>query len=216
MNRQQISEMLRLQDKLNLIVDPNWLTADFPWHRAIYVEAVEALDHYGWKWWKAAGAYTIGQIQLELVDIWHFAMSHILAIHEGDYEAAATLLHDYFIKLEENPDVYGDIKDVSVHQLFDLLAGSAAIQRQLNGPAFNMLMKHFNLTWDQLYRTYVNKNVLNLFRQANGYKEGTYVKMWNGVEDNVVLEALAVSHPDATPGQLMSLLENQYKLLVAA
>ena len=42
---------------------------------------------------------------------------------------------------------------------------------------------------------YISKNVLNIFRQNNGYKEGTYIKQWpsmlcpdDTVEDNVYLE----------------------------
>ena len=31
------------------------------------------------------------------------------------------------------------------------------------------------------------KNVLNVFRQDHGYKDGSYVKMWNGKEDNEIL-----------------------------
>lgn len=37
---------------------------------------------------------------------------------------------------------------------------------------------------DELYRQYVGKNVLNFFRQDNGYKTGTYIKVWSGREDN--------------------------------
>ena len=33
----------------------------------------------------------------------------------------------------------------------------------------------------------IGKNCLNKFRQDNGYKEGTYIKEWNGREDNVVM-----------------------------
>jgi hypothetical protein len=33
----------------------------------------------------------------------------------------------------------------------------------------------------------VGKNVLNFFRQDNGYKQGSYSKDWNGQEDNEVL-----------------------------
>lgn len=36
-------------------------------------------------------------------------------------------------------------------------------------------------------RYYFGKNVLNKFRQDNGYKEGTYNKIWNGKEDNVAM-----------------------------
>ena len=53
---------------------------------------------------------------------------------------------------------------------------------------------------DELYRQYVGKNVLNFFRQDNGYKEGTYVKQWSGREDNEhlveVMNALDLSKPE--------------------
>jgi dimeric dUTPase (all-alpha-NTP-PPase superfamily) len=212
MNPQHISTMLRMQGQINSKIDPDWLGADYPWHRAMYVEAVEALDLFGWKWWKLKPTADQYQIQLELVDIWHFAMSNILAIHEGDLVAASVAIQEYFDKLEENPDCYGEISTVHTHTLFDLLAGSAALQRQLNGPAFNVLMGRFNLTWDKLYEMYVGKNVLNTFRQDHGYKDGTYQKEWGGVEDNTVLESLMVVNPDASPETLMDLLERHYQI----
>ena len=46
------------------------------------------------------------------------------------------------------------------------------------------LMAATELNFDDLYRAYVGKNVLNFFRQDNGYKEGTYIKTWDGREDN--------------------------------
>ncbi len=53
---------------------------------------------------------------------------------------------------------------------------------------------------DELYRQYVGKNVLNFFRQDNGYKEGTYVKVWEGREDNEhlveVMDALDLTKPE--------------------
>jgi hypothetical protein len=30
----------------------------------------------------------------------------------------------------------------------------------------------------------VGKNVLNFFRQDHGYKDGSYIKVWQGREDN--------------------------------
>jgi len=210
MNRQHIVDMLQMQDKLNCVINPDWITANYPWHRAIYVEAVEALDHYGWKWWKDQQVYSPGQIQLELVDIWHFALSLLLANHDGDVDRTANVVTDYFAALEADPDAFGEITNVQLEQMFDLLAGSAAIQRQLNGPAFNILMKSFGLTWEQLYSMYVGKNLLNLFRQSHGYKGGTYKKIWGGAEDNEVLEALMSKHPDASVDRLNELLEESY------
>ena len=44
-----------------------------------------------------------------------------------------------------------------------------------------------------LYECYIAKNVLNRFRQNNGYKEGTYQKVWNGREDNTVMSEILSS-----------------------
>jgi hypothetical protein len=43
------------------------------------------------------------------------------------------------------------------------------------------------LTFDDLYKRYIGKNALNEFRQLNGYKSGTYIKIWNNREDNEYL-----------------------------
>lgn len=40
---------------------------------------------------------------------------------------------------------------------------------------------------DMLFKLYLGKNTLNAFRQQNGYNNGTYKKVWNGLEDNQVL-----------------------------
>jgi hypothetical protein len=63
----------------------------------------------------------------------------------------------------------------------------------------------------ELYKRYVVKNQLNTFRQDHGYKEGTYVKIWDAVEDNVVAFNIMDEHPDLTPEQLYKKLEAEYK-----
>lgn len=214
MNIDKLETMLVMQDRLNKVINLNWVASDYPWHRAIAVEAVEALEHYGWKWWKAKPEVDKAQIQLELVDIWHFAMSLILGGQGGAIPETTKIIWEYFQKLEDNPDVYGEISTVHTETMFDLLIGSAGIQRQLNGPAFNMLMQRFDLNWDKLYTMYIGKNVLNLFRQANGYKEGTYIKFWGNKEDNEVLAALMERNPSATPDQLMEMLEGYYQAVL--
>jgi len=45
-------------------------------------------------------------------------------------------------------------------------------------------MALIDLDFDLLYRSYVGKNVLNFFRQDHGYKDGSYLKIWDGREDN--------------------------------
>ena len=36
------------------------------------------------------------------------------------------------------------------------------------------------MTYDELFSLYIGKNVLNGFRQNNGYKSGEYRKLWQG------------------------------------
>lgn len=195
----QLEDMLTLQEKLNERVHPQWRTMGFAWGRAIAMEAAELMEHIGWKWWKAAPETDLRQIRLELVDIWHFALS--LFLESG---AGPKSIHDYLTK---PPFSYEHVSNPC--ELVDVLM-SAANQKTFNGPAFERLMEVFGLNWQTLHELYVAKNVLNLFRQDHGYANGTYLKMWGGREDNVVLAELMAANPGATLQELMALLEAAY------
>ena len=60
--------MLELQDAMNSKVNADWRSAGNEWYRAIWMEAGEMLEHYGWKWWKHQEPDTM-QVKLEIVDI---------------------------------------------------------------------------------------------------------------------------------------------------
>lgn len=61
---------------------------------------------------------------------------------------------------------------------------------------------------------YFGKNVLNQFRQDNGYKDGTYIKMWNGKEDNLyMLEIVDELGKDANANNIYEKLDKIYKEL---
>jgi hypothetical protein len=66
------------------------------------------------------------------------------------------------------------------------------------------------LNLDSLYKLYVGKNILNQFRQDHGYKEGTYIKIWNGEEDNVTMQGILERSGDITPEALYVALEEAY------
>ena len=204
-SRDKLIAMLELQDKLNQTVNPDWLHAGYPWHRAIMVEAVEALEHYGWKWWKAQ-APDIAQTRMELVDIFHFILSMGLENAKGDHNKAADTILSVFYDPSSPTD-----RDTL--ELFDLLAGYAA-EGKICIPAFVHLMQELSLSWDDMYRVYVGKNVLNMFRQNHGYKDGTYRKDWDGVEDNIVLADIMFSHPEATPNELYYELRGLYDTML--
>jgi hypothetical protein len=66
------------------------------------------------------------------------------------------------------------------------------------------------LDLETLYRLYVGKNILNQFRQDNGYKEGSYIKVWAGEEDNVVMKKLWEEDANLKPDTLYKELTKIY------
>lgn len=184
-NSAQVQTMLDLQHKLNTIVDADWIAKKFPYLRAAFVESAEALDHYGWKWWKQQTP-NIPQVQIEISDILHFYLSDILLSANGDNKAAQAIMLEE-CQLTTEDVVLGqksyNLAAADTPTLFELLAATS-ILRQRSFPIFQELMLRNGLNWGSLYTAYVSKNILNIFRQSNGYKDGTYKKVWNGLEDN--------------------------------
>jgi hypothetical protein len=66
------------------------------------------------------------------------------------------------------------------------------------------------LNLDALYKLYIGKNILNQFRQDHGYKEGSYIKIWNGEEDNVVMQRVLEENEEVTPDGLYKALKEAY------
>jgi dimeric dUTPase (all-alpha-NTP-PPase superfamily) len=179
----QAETMLTLQAQMNAKVNPDWINAAYPYLRAVVVEGAEAMEHHGWKWWKKQER-DLAQLQMELVDIWHFTLSHMLLLRNGDQQKAlADLLAPDF-----TASIRFDGRDYVLDELdligkMELMIGLAAARR-ISLPLFEALLKDCDMDWKELYCQYVGKNVLNFFRQDNGYKQGTYRKLWGGREDN--------------------------------
>jgi len=175
----QLLVMLEMQDAMNARVNPDWRQAGNAWYRAIWTECAEMLDHYGWKWWKHQQP-DLEQVQLELVDIMHFAMSDYL-LREADSDAVATRIEAEL----SDPRQYQDIR-VAI----ETMAQTTIAQQSMHFSDFASIMVLIDMDFDQLYRTYVGKNVLNFFRQDHGYRDGSYIKVWNDREDNEHLAEL--------------------------
>ena len=200
--KEQILTMLELQDAMNSKVNPDWRNAGSEWYRAIWTECAEMLDHYGWKWWKHQQP-DMDQVKLEIVDIWHFAMSDLL-IKGDSKESVATLIEKELRRPAQSDDIRQAIESLA---LVTLQTHSAHVSE------FASLMACAGLSFDELFRMYVGKNVLNFFRQDHGYKDGSYVKVWNGREDNEHLaDILASLNPDETgfADQVYQQLESAY------
>lgn len=199
MKSDQLNIMLGLQDMMNKKVHPEWQTQNFAWGRAIMVEAVEALEHHGWKWWKKQEP-DMAQVRLELVDIWHFILSHFIEHYQHD--AAETVRARW-----SDGSSYWVERSVQSNLETLIRAGASG---GVHMPSFVALLHQCELDWDELVKLYIAKNVLNMFRQKHGYKDGTYIKNWNGKEDNQVLMQLIEANPSAEPSKLLLLLGKTY------
>ena len=182
----QATTMLTLQAEMNAKVNPQWVQAAYPYLRAVVVEGAEAMEHRGWKWWKKQEC-DLKQLQMELVDIWHFTLSHILLGHGGDQKASLKdlLQSDSADSVQFDGTTYR-IADLDLVGKLELNIGLAAARR-ISLPLFAALLHDCDMDWNELYCQYVGKNVLNFFRQDHGYKQGTYRKLWSGREDNAHL-----------------------------
>nr|WP_297347571.1 dUTP diphosphatase [uncultured Glaciecola sp.] len=181
----QLNTMLNLQDGMNKKVNPQWLTAGYSYLRAAMIESVEAIEHHGWKWWKAQ-KLDLPQVQMELVDIWHFALSHIIIQHNGDIDSASSAIAKAL--LESHTEVTFDGNKINFSKAtlvenLELMAG-LCVAKRFEVPLFLKIVEQAEMDANALFSQYVGKNILNFFRQDHGYKEGTYIKEWHGKEDN--------------------------------
>jgi len=78
---------------------------------------------------------------------------------------------------------------------------------------FFAIISHLGIDVEDLYKRYVIKNQLNTFRQKNGYKDGSYMKNWGGVEDNVIAFEIMDNNPKITPQELYVKLDSEYSKL---
>jgi hypothetical protein len=203
---EQVTVMLDLQASMNDKVNPDWKTANYPWLRAALVESVEGIQHIGFKWWKKETS-DIPQAQMELVDIWHFYLSHMLC---WDTSGLASLIHTEtkhpFITTIGLGHIGVIIVDITTLEKFDRIAGLAAFG-EVDISLFGALLADLGMTWDNLFKMYIGKNALNGFRSRHGYKEGTYIKIWNGLEDNEVLHEI-LQKVDGEPKILFGMVDN--------
>lgn len=212
-----IEEMMTIQTEVNNKVDKDWKSKEREWYRAACVECAELLDSIGYKWWKHSPTIDYENSKTELVDIFHFILSicienHIssgtVALLWSPFEKNIVMSSNPYI---ENYDKY-DKEETKVEIEDEKERTRLVLCRSIDHLMLAFLEYHYidrnlelvidifsecctlcDMTLEDLYLRYINKSVLNNFRQDNGYKEGTYIKDWNGKEDNEVLLELAAS-----------------------
>jgi len=203
----QVKEMLDMQEQLEIrICGSNWRQQQHDYRLCIHMECAEIIDHYGWKHWKNIDVEPDwNAISMELVDVWHFALAHVLCItREPDH------IYKDMCYAEEN---YNIDHGANVIQLCINIGNSMFKENLFLVGNFYALMDFASMNWDDLYRLYIGKNILNWFRQDHGYKEGLYMKNWAGKEDNVHLfEITEILGDDFNSLTLLESLKIRYEL----
>ena len=175
------------------------------------MEVVEAIDSFNWKHWKNINDQPDwDNIRVELVDIWHFVMSESIRIGDQDYA-------NKFLKLQPEGGFDVDILVGSLEEMLSLSVASSINPKTNNIrkiiDLFFTIISHLDIDIENLYKRYVVKNQLNTFRQQNGYKDGSYIKNWGGVEDNVVAFEIMDLNPTITPFDLYKKLDSKYSTI---
>lgn len=177
--RAQLIDMIEIQGQLNLMIDPDWMTSGHDWQRCIMVELCELMDHFGYKFWKKQET-DLKQCQLEVLDIFHFWISHSLS---KKMNVNFEIMIHYFS--EKRPSTPRNFDNDLTRQRIDELVNKAS-NKFFAAHDMCKLIEMF-IDFEDVFKMYFAKNTLNIFRQTHGYKNGSYLKIWNGKEDNVVL-----------------------------
>ncbi|MFA6191752.1 MAG: dUTP diphosphatase [Sulfurimonas sp.] len=225
----KILQMLQLQASLNDATNgEEWVRGTtkngktINWKRCIYMEAAEMIDSFSWKHWKNIDQEPDwDNLQIEVVDVWHFIMSLAIENYSQNMRGQIDNLAIDISELE-NFDILNEKNSLFASQdeimakvenimFLSLTKENFTIEKLLK--EFFDLVTMSGLNLNTLYRLYVGKNILNQFRQDNGYKEGTYIKVWDGTEDNIIMKKVWEENGDITPQTLYKELTKLYLAL---
>ena len=169
------NKMINKLIELNNITKPDWkkslTTTD--WRAVLVAEIGEAIDSLGSDvyWWKNK-IPDYENLKVEMVDILHFYLS-ILAYNEKSIQEMLGRNIIANFELKKHFDTKKELKSLLVE-----LASNIYDYEKFN-EYFVRICKVLGIkTFEDLYKEYMVKNVLNKFRQDNGYKQGNYKKIW--------------------------------------
>ena len=189
------------------------------WKRCIYMECAEMIDSFTWKHWKNIDSDADWEnLQIEVIDVWHFIISlaienYSLNLRGGVEDLAINISQlESFSKIDIHSDIFAPqadviakVEDIMLH----VLSKETLNLEALIADFFDLVLMS-GLDLETLYRLYVGKNILNQFRQDNGYKDGSYIKVWGGEEDNIVMKRVWEENVDIKPDALYKELSKIY------
>lgn len=178
----------------------------------IKMELAELINTYPYKHWKdqifTLSDKTINHqnILVEHTDIWHFLMSFMLQASATTFQGIE-VDEDALIDNLANGNIPVLYPDRHYIMLFNFIAQLAVTkdedlpnllysitskwmesQSNVVSDYQNFLMvsllleRMYGFDFAELIDTYLGKNALNQFRLDNGYKEGTYTKIWDNID----------------------------------
>lgn len=192
---QQFEEIFRLQGEANDVMSDAWRTSSnnqIPYYRASWIEFAEALMHIGFKWWKKehkteeSFKEAVEQSIMEIVDVMHFAASDYIRSDRGFPTKSE---YPYQVSMDNSGELeYNEMwNSTDIREVIEQAVADIILRKSVRWCWINMLAECFGVDENKLYGMYLGKNVLNKFRTTHGQREGTYAKIWDGMEDNVYL-----------------------------
>lgn len=191
------------------------------WETCVTMELAELLDSTPWKHWKA-GKFDYANIFTESVDIAHFIFSiwleetnfkmNLLGLPIEDVvkEAGKDDKIDFYhisgligalVDFDTNKNDADTMDMIILEMIANLKVNFTVSKEYYKSLLFLLVMMcHYhpkiNKSPEEFVRKYYAKNVLNKFRTDHGYNDpdADYQKLWNDVEDNVVLDRIMEEH----------------------
>ena len=179
-------KMVELQHQFNKQVAEDYLDKSFNWNSAIIAESGELLDSLGYKWWKKQEP-DMENVKVEAIDLLHFVISDRIQKNKKMYSEKESLEMTFI-------ELYNEFNNVKVLRDYSTLEDMIFYLIATNSFRINVMKRIFTkleMSNEDVYISYITKNCLNKFRQDNGYKDGSYIKNWNGREDNIVAFEIA-------------------------
>ena len=203
-----LREMAEIQTILNEYTVPNWRTEltsnDFK--TAMFDEFAELLNSGSWKWWKHSDTpVDTWNLKIEAIDILHFALS--IYICDNTINGSADLVLGEFNK----PNAYMVNDNKIDRNVF--INKACAVLTSNNPVVLDDFFDSVGLLSEEISAIYTAKSELNYIRQSAGYKNGTYIKIQDGVEDNVRLQDLVedfLSDSDAGLTDLRDMVRSEF------
>lgn len=203
-------EMVRLQHNFNKKIFEDYLDRNLNWNNAIIVESGELLESLGYKWWKHQEP-DMENVKVEAIDLLHFVISEDI---QEAYDYGETGEFGLECVANEFEHIFTKYK----------IKNSTSINNLINGLNYDVdgsnrykilkaIFKELDMSNADVYIAYIVKNSLNELRQKYGYKDGTYIKDWNGKEDNVIAYEIAYTYEpeELRYEKILAELEEYYK-----